>query len=64
MKALLTSDGHWLPMVEEPDTLLVLGPHIGEYFIGWKPPADGRSELGMVDFSLFPHLDHEDMPDF
>ena len=43
---------------------MVTGPKIGEYFEGWKPPAGGDSALGMVDFSLFPHLDHEDMPDF
>jgi dipeptidase E len=43
---------------------MVMGPNIGEYFEGWKPPTDGDSALGMVDFSLFPHLDNENMPDF
>jgi dipeptidase E len=43
---------------------MVLAPHIGEYFEGWKPPTGGDTALGMVDFSLFPHLDNEDMPDF
>ena len=43
---------------------LVMGPQIGEYFEGWKPPDGGDNALGMVDFSLFPHLDNENMPDF
>jgi dipeptidase E len=43
---------------------MVLAPTIGEYFDGWKPPAGGDCALGKVDFSLFPHLDHPDMPDF
>jgi len=43
---------------------LVMGPQIGEYFEGWKPPDGGDNALGIVDFSLFPHLDNENMPDF
>jgi dipeptidase E len=43
---------------------MVMAPKIGEYFEGWKPPTGGDSALGIVDFSLFPHLDNEDMPDF
>ena len=27
-----------------------------------KPPAGGDSALGIVDFSIFPHLDHPDLP--
>jgi dipeptidase E len=42
---------------------MVLTPCIGEDFVGWKPPTGGDETLGIVDFSLFPHLDHEDMPD-
>jgi dipeptidase E len=91
---------HWLPVVQETDTLLVCGgdalylaywmrqsgladlfpslgetvyvgvsggsmvlaPHVGEEFIGWKPPAGGDRAMGMVDFSMFPHLDHENHP--
>ncbi len=41
---------------------MVMCPSIGEYFVGWKPPAGGDEALGLVDFSIFPHLDHEDMP--
>ena len=43
---------------------MVLAPNVGEYFEGWKPPTGGDKALGMVDFSMFPHLDHEDMPEF
>jgi dipeptidase E len=41
---------------------MVMAPHVGERFVRWKPPAGGDSALGMVDFSIFPHLDHEDLP--
>ena len=42
---------------------MVMAPHVGEEFVGWKPPTGGDRALGMVDFSLFPHLDHENLPD-
>ena len=36
---------------------MVMTPRIGEDFVGWKPPAGGDdSTLGVVDFSIFPHL--------
>ena len=41
---------------------MVMTPNIGEYFVGWKPPAGGDATLGIVDFAIFPHLDHEDLP--
>ena len=94
-------EGHWVPMVQETDALLVGGgdvlylcywmrqsgladllpslreavyvgvsagsmvmaPNVGEDFVGWKPPTGSDRALGLVDFSLFPHLDHEKMPD-
>ena len=39
-------------------------PNIGEWFVGWRPPGDSGSDetLGLVDFSIFPHLDHEMLP--
>jgi dipeptidase E len=37
-------------------------PSIGEEFVHWKPPGGDRT-LGVVDFSIFPHLDHEMMPE-
>src|SRR5690349_9408448 len=42
---------------------MVMTPRIGEDFVGWKPPTGGDSTLGVVDFSIFPHLDHEDLPE-
>jgi dipeptidase E len=43
---------------------MVMTPRIGEDFVGWKPPAGGDdSTLGVVDFSIFPHLDCEDLPE-
>jgi len=36
---------------------MVLTPRIGEEFVEWRP--DGADEtLGLVDFSIFPHLDY------
>lgn len=43
---------------------MVLAPRTGEEFAGWKPPAAADdSTLGIVDFSIFPHLDSQDGPD-
>jgi dipeptidase E len=42
---------------------MVMTPNIGEDFVRWKPPAGGDRTLGLVDFAMFPHLDHENMPD-
>jgi dipeptidase E len=35
-----------------------VGPLVKE-----TPPTGGDEALGLVDFSIFPHLDHEKMPD-
>ena len=42
---------------------MVMAPNIGEDFVRWTPPTGGDETLGIVDFSMFPHLDHEDLPD-
>lgn len=42
---------------------LVMTPNIGEDFVRWKPPTGGDRALGLVGFSIFPHLDHEALPD-
>jgi len=42
---------------------MVMTPRIGEDFVGWKPPTGGDSTLGIVDFSIFPHVDHELLPE-
>jgi dipeptidase E len=41
---------------------MALTPRIGEYFVGWKPPGGVDTALGLVDFSIFPHVDHEALP--
>ena len=38
-------------------------PRIGEDFVGWRPPTGSDRTLGLVDFSIFPHVDHEDLPE-
>ncbi|PAF33282.1 Type 1 glutamine amidotransferase-like domain-containing protein [Paenibacillus sp. 7516] len=42
---------------------MVMAPNIGEYFVGWIPPGGGDATLGLVDFAIFPHLDHEKLPE-
>jgi dipeptidase E len=42
---------------------LVMGPCVGEAFVYGTPPTSGDRALGLVDFAMFPHLDHEAMPD-
>jgi dipeptidase E len=41
---------------------MVMTPRIGEHFVGWKPPSGEDRTLGLVEFSIFPHLDNEDLP--
>jgi dipeptidase E len=42
---------------------MVMTPRIGEDFVIWKPPAGGDEALGIVNFSIFPHVDNEDLPE-
>ena len=35
---------------------MVMTPRIGSYFVEWPSAPDDRT-LGVVDFSIFPHLD-------
>jgi dipeptidase E len=41
---------------------MVMTPRIGDDFVTWRSPA-GDETLGVVDFSIFPHLDNPDLPD-
>lgn len=43
--------------------MMVMTPRIGEDFVGWKPPGGSDETLGMVGFSIFPHLDHPELPE-
>jgi dipeptidase E len=40
---------------------MVMTPRIGEDFVGWRAPSGDDRALGIVDFSIFPHLDHPDL---
>lgn len=67
MKLLLTSGGIttlsdtvWVGMSAGS---MVLTPRIGAGFVKWTPPGGDDSTLGVVDFSIFPHLDYEGWPD-
>ena len=42
---------------------MVMTSHIGADFVGWKPPSGGDETLGIVDFAIFPHLDHPALPE-
>ena len=42
---------------------MVMAPHVGDEFVGWKPPEGGDTALGMVEFSIFPHLDNPGCPE-
>ena len=42
---------------------MVMAPNVGEEPIIWRPPGGGDSALGVVGFSMFPHVDHPDLPD-
>jgi dipeptidase E len=42
---------------------MALTPRIGADFVTWKPPAGGDHTLGVLDFSIFPHLDHPELPE-
>lgn len=43
---------------------MIMSPTIGDWFVEWTPPnyAGGAKTLGLVDFSIFPHLEHEMLP--
>jgi dipeptidase E len=42
---------------------MVMTPRIGDDFKVWNPPGGGDAALGIVDFSIFPHVDHPDLPE-
>jgi dipeptidase E len=41
---------------------MVMTPQVGDDFIQWKPPIGDHGTLGLVDFSICPHLAAEGMP--
>ena len=42
---------------------LVMAPRVAEEFVHWTPPNGGNETLGVVDFEMFPHLDHPMLPE-
>ena len=40
---------------------MVMAPRIGDDFVTWDSPA-GDTTLGVVDFSIYPHVDCPDLP--
>jgi dipeptidase E len=71
--------GHWmrqsglaalLPSLDETVWVglsagsMVMTPRVGEDFVESKPSITGNDiTLGVVDFSIFPHLDHPELPE-
>ena len=41
---------------------MVMTPRIGEDFVQWRPPTGDDSTLGLVDFSICPHVAQDGMP--
>jgi len=41
---------------------MVMTPRIGEDFVQWRPPTGDDKTLGIVDFSICPHLAQEGVP--
>lgn len=53
---------------------MIMSHNIGQEFVNWSPPTigdgegdgngDGNSDktLGLIDFAMFPHLDHPSLP--
>jgi dipeptidase E len=41
---------------------MVMTPRIGDDFVTWHSPAGDRT-LGVVDFSIFPHVGNPDLPE-
>ena len=42
---------------------MALAPKVGSDFIGWQPPNGRDQGVGVVPFSIFPHVDHPDLPE-
>ena len=42
---------------------LVMTHRIGQDFVHWQPPTGGDGTLGLVGFSIFPHLDNPALPE-
>ena len=41
---------------------MVMTPRIGRPFMSWEPPWGDDRALGVVDFAIYPHLEHPNLP--
>jgi dipeptidase E len=41
---------------------MAMAPRIGSDFVNWHSP-EGDTALGVVDFAIFPHVDHPNLPE-
>jgi dipeptidase E len=41
---------------------MVMSPRVGEDFVQWRPPGGDDRTLGIVDFSICPHLAQDGLP--
>ena len=41
---------------------MIMTPQIGKPFVRWHQPDMNDDTLGLVDFAIYPHLDHEKLP--
>jgi len=54
-----------VPLVREADALLVAGGdvlYLCHWMREWRPPSGDETTLGVVDFSICPHLAADGMP--
>lgn len=42
---------------------VVMSPKIGREFVNWPEPRSDDEALGFIDFAMFPHLGHPDLPE-
>jgi dipeptidase E len=41
---------------------MVMTPRVGQDFVGWQPPSGSDAALGLVDFSICPHVNGDEVP--
>jgi dipeptidase E len=42
---------------------MAMAPQVGREYVEWEPPTRDDRALGLVAFSIFPHLDHPRFPE-
>ena len=53
-------DGVWVGLSAGS---MVMTPRIGDEFTSWQQPSGDDRALGVVDFAIYPHLDHPMLPE-